>query len=259
MYGFNQGSVVGNFYSNGGIYNGLNISPQPIGNIMNISGYGYNNNNQGIMGGYYNPYNQGYYNPYLIHKQQQALEAQKREQQRQQADIWKKLSRNVNAVTNTIDDIEKHVKKYDPTDTQSEDYLEMIKYNKLMNLRQVNNENSMNLNIQKINNQIEETKKKYPDDMSLMDFFDKAGEMILEIRLEDMRNKQRDVSQLYDRDGYQSLIKSHSGNTNYFNSVFGDRQRREVNIDDLEVNLPNSISNEFYEKKRAFLESIFSK
>lgn len=259
MYGINYG--FGNSYNaNGGIYNNMNIypQPQPIGNIMNISGYGYNNY-PGIMGGYYNPYVQGYYNPYLIHKQQQALEAQIREQQRQQSDIWKKLSRNVNTVLQTVENIDEHVKKYDPVDTYSEEYLEAIKYNKLMNLKPLNTEEIINSNIQRINNQIQQTKKEFPDDMSLMDFFDKAGELLLEIRLEEMKKKQRDVSQLYDRNGYQSLIKSYAGNSNYFNTVFNNKPRKEITIDDLEVNLPNSISNEFYEKKRAFLESIFGK
>lgn len=246
MNGFNPNSVIGSQYMHG-------PGGMPVTNIMNISGAGYN---QGMMGGYYNPHAQSYYNPYLIHQQQQKLESKMKEEKKKQSEIWKKLSRNVNSATGLIENIEDHVKRYDPIEENNEEYIEEMKYHKLQSIQNNHVVNNVRINaVVEIHNR---TKSEFPDEMSLAEYFDKAGQLIVEARIEESRNRQRDVSRLYDRTQYSDLVKMHSRDNNYFNSVFaGGYRNPHVSIDDMEVKLPDSISNEYFDKKRAFLESIF--
>lgn len=235
--------------------------PNPIGNMMNISGQGYNT--QGQMGGYYNPYNSGYYNPHLMYQQQKALEAQQKEEERQQADLWKKLSRNANKIHHQIDDIEEHVKRYDPIDCNQE-LQDMDRYNRLASLtstQQTNYDTSGRI-ISQVNTIIHQTKQVFSDDMDLVEYFEKAGELILEARIQDNRNKQRNLSKLYNGNSYKDLINYHSTGprNSYFNSVFrNNMDNRNINIDDLEVTLPSNIGNGYHERRSMFMDAILNK
>lgn len=233
------------------------MNTNPMGNMMNI-GYGYN---QGYMGGYYSPNSNtggGYYNPYLMHQQQKKYEEELKEDQKRSANIWKKISRNVNSVVGSINDIDEHVKKYDPVESNSY-YQDVQEYNKLLNLNSIGPQPEFNTSrIQIINSNIEKRKEEFPDDMSLTEYFEKAGSLVLEARLAQSKKNQKNISKLYDGDQYSQLVKMHSGNNNYFNTVFSNRHNsKDISIDDMEVKLPDNISNEYYERKRKFLESIF--
>lgn len=237
--------------------------PNPIGNMMNISGNGYNN--QGQNGGYYNPYgntNNNYYNPHLMYQQQRAMEAQRKEEERQQSDLWKKLSRNANKIHHLVDDIEEHVKRYDPVEI-NDDMQEEMRYNKLASLtstQQTNYDQSGRI-VSQVNTVIQQTKEVFSDDMDLVEYFEKAGELILEARIQDNRNKQRDVSKLYSGSGYKDLINYHSsGNNSYFNSVFRNNMgNKNINIEDMEVTLPPNIGNEYHTRRSQFMDAILNK
>lgn len=235
-------SIIGNFYNN------TIPQPQPIGGLLN-NGIGYNN-----MGGYYNPYgNTQYYNPYLIHKQRQEMEAQRKKEQQAQSNIWKTLSRNVNSVTHSVENIEEHIKKYDIVEyEQSEEYLEERKYFKLASLSVKSQYQTNSTSIMYVNNEIQKVKSRFPDDMGMCEFFENFGEIYLEEKIRQQKEKRKDLSGLYNKNHYNQLVNMHSNSNNQYNRVFNNN----VNIDDMEIHLPTSLSNEYHERKRKFIESL---
>ena len=148
---FNTQSPIINNIMSGGM--GNTIPPNSIGNV-NIGGMGYNqpqfnpyasvqqtgfipqqqyqqpqmngyenNYNQPQMNGYYNNIYNGYYNPYMAQRQQELYEAQQKELQQQQTNIWKLVSKKVNhALGKEVDD--KYLSMYDPVtyDTKYQEY-----------------------------------------------------------------------------------------------------------------------------------------
>lgn len=228
-----------------------NIHPQYTGNIMNIGGAGYNQDYYG------NTMNRGYFNPYLYYQQQKALEAQMREEKRRRYDVMKSLLRKSNKST---DNIEEYIKQYDVDYVNSvqNDINEYNKFIQMHNNHIMHQGNEINHFIIHSNNVSQRNKENFPDDMSMLDYFDKAGEILLDITIQKSRDKAKDVSKLYNRDDYLDLIKLHKGNIPYFNTISKSKfSTGDIDIDDMEVTLPNELSDEYYKRKRQFLESIF--
>lgn len=230
----------------------------PIGNTIQ---------NQGMMNGYYNPYPQqmgyGYGgNPYLIRKQQEMEAAKRREEERGRADLWKTISRNVhNASNSNISDIEEHVKKYDPVDQYNEEYVHETQYVRLVQICQTGTvvSEAPNPRIDAVNSQIQKTKTKYADDMDIFDFFDKAGEIIVEDRIAQQREQQRDLTKLYDSTKYKELVNKHSKKGGgIFSSLFDSNRAHTDNldIDDMEITLPSQFKDEYSKKRDDFLRAI---
>lgn len=263
----NNSPIINNMMGNGMYPNGY-IPSNSIGNIVGIGNQGYNNGMMSSMGGYYNNQYNNYYNPYLAQQQRQMQEAQMREQMRQQTDILKSISRKVNNALGNDIDMDEHLKQYDPENyyhynqqygqyVQDED--ERI-HQQLMNVHCNGiTGNVYNIRLIQANNVIyEQEKKARPDDMNMNDYHRSAGEMLHDLRMQEQRNRQRDLSKLYNVNQYNQLVKMNSNPNSYFNSMFnGTAMQKDMNIDDMEVKLPQHMISSYDQRKKAFFDTIF--
>lgn len=263
-------------YNMAGMYNG--IPANPIGNIAPLGYGGYNyygTGNTYNMGGYYSGlYNN--YNPYLIKQQQELYAAQLREQQRQQCDIYSKLYKASCSylgcepqqdILESFNDSEEDYLQYMNDEEkniyfkkkQQEDY---IKYNqqKIFALQNM----QPNMYYQQASNAYynayqkiySDYKKAVPDDMSLQEYLEGPGRVDYLNYLErEERKKKADLSKLYNKNDYDSLLNMHK-HTLFGNSVFNP----DASIDDQEVHLPNMVSEVTkQERRRRFMEALLSK
>ena len=100
----------------------------------------------------------------------------------------------------------------------------------------------------------------YPDDMSMLEFSEQFGDIYVDYLRDRERESRKNLTQLYDRNGYNQLIQMHRNSNNYFSTVFqGGSPNREVNIDDMEVKLPSHMQNEYQARRQAFLNAILNK
>lgn len=257
-----QSPIINNMMTgNGGIYQQGYIPPNPISNVS-IGGTGYNNNMN--MGGYYSNVYNGFYNPYLVAQQQQAIEAQRREEQRKHSDMMKMISKNVNkALGNDIENMEQHLKQYDPVEQQAVeiDFEEQTTY-RLMNIRQhggtVNPQVAAYIN--GINNMYDKTREEFPSDMSMYDFNNKAGKLYMDMLIEENNRKSKQLNQLYNSEQFNQLLKMHNSGNGYFSSAFSNKPAgMDVSIDNMEVHLPSHLQNVYQQRKQAFFNEIMNK
>jgi len=219
--------------NNGGM---VYIPPKPIGNIVgfNNAPQPINQNQYGMMGGYYN--NNYYMNPWEYKQMIERQEAQRKQELSNQSSIWKKISM---ACNKEMDNVEEHVKIYDhmydivQPDREVQQYLRLVN---LVNMRDTNRNLVVKMNNQKACKLYEEQKKKYPDDMSLVEYFDKSGELYAEILKDNSIEQQRNMQKLYNSNLYNQLINIHSNN--------------DVNIDDMTIKLPVKLQDSEYQKRR---------
>lgn len=271
----NNSPIINNMMGNGMYLNKGYMPPTPISNVIGVGTNGYNNMNNGMMnmGGYYNN-NYNYYNPYLIQQQQQLQQSQMREQMRQQTDILKTISKSVNKALGADIDMEKHLEQYNP-----ENYYQGIKSNNQYGYYQQDNEqlvhdrlmsihcnghtgNPVNQRLIQANNILyEQEKQTRPDEYGIIEFNKSAGELYNEIVQQEQRMVQRDLTKLYNPNQYNQLVKMNGSGNSYFNSMFQGTamMQNDMNIDDMEVKLPNHLVNTYDERKQAFLNAIFNK
>lgn len=269
---FNNNSPIINNMMGNGMYSNGYIPSNPIGNVVGIGNQGYNTinnmNMMGGMGGYYSNQYNNYYNPYLAQQQRQLQEAQMKEQMRQQTDILKSISRKVNNALGNNVDMEEHLKQYDPENyyQYNQQYSQYVQdederiHQQLMNVHCNGvNGNVYNVRLIQANNMIyEQEKKERPDDISMNEYHKSAGKMLNEIRMQEQRTMQRDLTKLYNVNQYNQLVKMHSNTNSYFNSMFnGTAMQRDMNIDDMEVKLPQHMVSTYDQRKKAFFDTIF--
>ena len=236
----------------------------PIGNMVSM-GQGYNNMQN--MGGYYGGMHPGYYNPYLVEQQRKAQEAKQRQIEIQNAEVFKMVSRNVNKALGMSDEqIEEHVKKYDPQFVQekrmTQEQITDMNTQRLMALD--SKEESMSYQQQvyftNVYKERERMNSLFPPEMGLAEFFENFGEEEYNMKMQQMRTQQRQLGNLYNSSQYNDLLSVHNKSSNYFNSMFGGGQNHiPTTIDDLEVKLPSSIAQEMQAKKMRFLNAIGSR
>lgn len=237
--GINYGSpVVQNMMG------GMQLQPNPIGNVVNIGGYGYNNNvqfNQFMNSPYYTN-NYVYANPYQVLQQQKAMEAARKEQQRNYIDALRSISRNVH---NSLHDIEgKELEEFLDNnynyEVESKEFEEMYQewclYTKLANLKPIQPNYAFLNYADKIR---QKNKEEYPDDMSLAEYLNKAGNLYMDALMEQNQRRLRNGKLKYDSSGYRSLIDLHKSASSYFNSLLTGRTKS-VDIGDLEIQLPTN-------------------
>lgn len=227
-------------YTMGGMYN--NIPPNPIGGpiygqTQPVMSPGFNPYSGGYMGGYYGG---GYMmNPYAYQQQKRAEEAAKREQERMQSDILKNLSRLAHKSLGDIDkfeDFEEHLKQYDPVSIDNEAAEAEREYNKLLNTVPL----QPNWNYIAYCNKVhDENMKRFPNNMSLFEYLEHAGELYLESIVEKSKQLSRDGKMQYDTDQYRRLLADHKAMSGYFNSALTGGLKS-VNVDDMEIQLPNN-------------------
>lgn len=275
---------------------GQSIPPYPMG-MVNVGGMGYNQ--QGITppfsGGYivpqqqYNPYYGGYsyygqspdyrhINPYLYQKQVQAQQAAYKEQTRQQADIMKSIARNCMIATGQdkiYPDMDAQLDRiYNPFPELSEDQKilqeEIQRYNTLMT-RPTNVVNPIVVRANQAQAVSYQYKNKYPDDMGLVDFLSKAGEMYIDKINADIKKAELDGKLQYDTDQYKRLLNAHQETSQYFNSILTGNAKN-IQIDDMEIQLPTQLGERpsivthtpdhiarYAETKQRFLDCILRK
>lgn len=242
--------------------------PQPIGNIVNM-GMGYNqpmnpmqiNPMMNNMGQYYGMQT-GVYNPYLMQQRQRQMEAQMRQQQVQNSNQMKDMSRRVNkALGLHQDDIEEHVKRYDPQfikeQTMSDEEREDMNTIRLMKIQSQNIQMTQQ-QAQEYNSMVRERNRMDEQfkDMGLSDFFEAYGDEAQRLSEYQLRMQQRQLNNLYNRDQYNKLLNMHN-QSNYFNSIYNrSNPMKNTSIDDMEIPVPTSIQESLQRKKMAFLNSI---
>ena len=223
---------------------GMQIQPNPIGSIANIGGYGYNNNVQfsQFMNSPYYTNNYMYYNPYQALQQQKAMEAAKKEQERNYMDTLKSISKNVHESLHDIEgkDLEGFLDANYNYEEESKEFEEMYQqwclYTKLANLKPVQPNYAY---INYANKIREKNKSEYPDDMSLAEFLNKAGNLYMDALMEQNQRRMRDGKLKYDSNGYRNLIDLHRSASSYFNSLLTGNTKS-VDIGDLEIQIPSN-------------------
>jgi len=256
----------------------------------NMIGIGNNGYNQQHLGGYYN--NNYYVNPYLQQYQEKLRIAEERENNRKQADIWKTVSRKVTSALGNEVDEEKLKEVYDPKyiENYSEDAIEtpikvrVIKDGekeytfeecgvgrpipiKLQSISANSSLMSLHLNwtgrnryidasIIRMNQIYDENKRRFPDDITLSQFLQNAGELYVESIIDKSRQQRKDKTQVYSTGDYNQLINMHGNSKSFFPEVFGQQR---PDIGDMEIRLPDHLKTERQARKEQFLNAILSK
>ena len=236
--------------------------PQPMGNMINMAN-GYNQPMMN-MGQYYGGFHTGYYNPYLAQQRQKQIEAQQRQEQIQNAETFKSISRRINKMMGKSDEeIEEHVKQYDPQFVQmqrmTDEQKEELNISRLFKIDQRNIKTTTQdmicyNNMRKERDRMAEL---IPEDMGLADFFEAMGEEANRMQEEERKRQQKQLNKLYNSEAYNRLIGMHNKSSGYFSSIYGNQNiNRPTNIDDMEITLPSSIQEKINARKMAFLNSI---
>lgn len=250
--------MYNNYMGNNGSFT---VPPNPIGNIVNVSNNGYNP--YGNMNGYYNN-NYGYYNPYLEAQQRQIQEAQMREQERNQSNIWKEISKSVNKAMHVeIDNMDKHLQMYDPESMRQEevDY-DRVVTNNIFNSLQTGYYGNLQRDriVESHNTLYDKSISKYKD-MGFVEYANNFSNIYLEMLEKQKLEQERNLSQLYNRNDYKSLINSSGSSNSYFNTIF--KARQSDSIDDNEIQLPgylkDNLNASLQERKKKFFDSIYNK
>ena len=233
------------------------IQPNPMGNILNIGQQGYN-------GGYYNNIYNNYYNPYLALKQKEIAEAQMKEELRKQSDIMKKISRCVNKAVGVDISDEQLDKLYnyqpiqpDKIDYESPEYMQAYVANLHVNgMKYLPQDVQF---VQYFNSMYERSRQEVLNDISMYEFNNKMTEQYVQMLLDREKEKQKDISKLYNNNDYRKLLNMNKKSSNYFNSIFnGNNMNNNVSIDDMEITLPNHLANEYQTRRKQFLDAILN-
>lgn len=248
------------------------IPPSPIGNIANIGGCGYNSVNGtpfGMMNSPYYTNTFSYNNPYLVLQRQKAMEAAKKEAIRKQGDMMKSISTVVHKALNDMEEeeLEEHLNRnynYQEANSEMEEMVEQVRqYNKLANLKPIAPNYGFLTYCSKVSKSY---KDKYPDDMSLADYLNNAGNLYREALIEMNERKQRDGKLKYNSNNFKNIVDMHRTSSSYFNGILTGKTKS-IDIGDLEIQIPNngerpkmvlnmpSKMQEYADRKAKFIES----
>lgn len=219
-------------------YNGGTLSTAP----------GYN------MGGYYTGYS-GYYNPYAYQNEYYKRMQEAKRQQEEQAKIFNKM----------VEINKKSLQQTDDIQSKSEEEIKLEKlkhkmYRKLgMQNRLLTQQQSVNVseqryrvaNINRINAINAQNQSKLANINSLYDFMDNGYILLLDIANQKQKSQLRQVDKLYNKGSYQQLLSA----TQMGNNMYS---RGPVSVDDMEVALPSSTTEEYRNRRAAFINSIMS-
>ena len=261
--GYNQ---YNNQYNNP--YNNMNY----IGSNSQYNPY---YNNGGYYSGYYNNFN-----PYELQKQRQMQIDVYNRQQQYQVDMLKTLYKSSCSYTGTevTDEALNFYDRYSPNykyngpDISDLTYEQRIEYNTrrnndlsieksqqecyrmnniLMN-QQYNSLDLLKMSIIQYNAQVfQKERERVPADTDLVTYLNKYASKDYYDALQNINKKQQSTSQLYNSGDYNALLNKHK------NTLFGNALNPNANLDDQEITLPTSISDEQrQERRRRFFESI---
>lgn len=224
-------------------YGGTSYNGVPT--IGDIGGYGYNN-------GYYNQY----YNPWYARQQQEAQRQMQLQQQQTQINVWKRLIKcrdNAYGYHNTLDEIESQIldsiKEYQKMAADerfvNETHLIAQKCFESQMQEQVIQEN-----IEK-EKQIQQTTESQEEPKSLYQWLHEDGqERYMQSQYAEMVHQRRNVSNIYDSNGYRELLGVHDS---VFNSL-----NQEITIDDMEIQvaLPEHLKHERDIRRQQFAAAL---
>lgn len=225
-------------------------SPNMVGNNgMPIAGQ---YQPQPMVGSYYT--GAGYYaqNPYLIQRQMELQRIQEEEMAKQQASIMKMISKNVNNYLGVeVDD--EYLSQYDPVYKDPKEIKCEQNWGHVQHLEQLlQSQTKIKTKVDTINEnnnaRMAKMKETYPDDMSLFDFLERAGELYAEAVTNKRQQQEKQVNRLYQQSSYSNLLNIHN-NGSYYNKIM-NFQPDDVSVDDLEVTLPENLART-YDKRRA--------
>ena len=231
--------------------NNYNMNQNPYGNPY--AQYG------GNMGGYYTN-NYVRKNPYL--EQQMAMQRRREMEmmQKNQMMMMQRFSRNVHRalgeseaqINMSMNSIYNNQLPYQGNiDEEYLKYMEIQRREMQLEQRQQRNDYiyMMKMNRQA---QIEEGyKTEYPDDMSLLEFFEKAGDLYLETLEDERKSKEKDLRRIYNNSQYNQLLNRDAGG-----SYFTGFSRIHSDTFDPEIQLPEDIKRNFDERRQKFIEAI---
>jgi hypothetical protein len=218
----------------------------PYNANMNIGGYGYYT---GMYNNLYSPYHQ------------RQLEEQRQQQERaafeQKIQLEKALMRNslayrgIQIGDQELDEMIRE--QYYPSGDQqySQEYSEIG--NLMKNSMNLYNTQSIPYQDYEIYNQIQkanEIRDEYKNVETLDDWLVKVSQDLMRTRDEERRMQERDLRGLYDTNNYRSLLDVHNST---FSSLSG-----EVTLDDMSIELPSRLKNNYSERRRMFLEQIMN-
>lgn len=213
-----------------------------------------------ISPGYNNPYNTsqiptygygGYYNPYLEKKRQEEQRRIQEQQQGEQNKILEKMMRiSLKFQGMPQEEIDSTIRMRMHQEPQTE--LEI-------NIRKseiANNEGHMYNNLSKM--QQEQDKREYEEklriqeeernktkNMGMCEYFETiASETLLSIKENETTKTKRDLTNIYNQSSYSKMLKN----------------KNDVDIDDLEITLPEHVRNSYDEetemRRKRFLEAV---
>lgn len=213
------------------------------------------------MGSYYNG-NQMYYNPYLQQNLYYQQQIQQQEIMKKQSEIMKTLSRNLHkSMGNEISE-EELSELYDPKPIDPKMYEMMNTAQHIAKLETLSKNPITNTPVQKIidnnNKRLSYIKQSYPDDMSLFDFLEKAGELYTQIVNEEYMAKSKEINNLYNQSQYKDLLNSSMRPDSYSSTILNFKPNDNFSLDDLEITLPNQIASKYEQRRSEFLQSILS-
>lgn len=216
------------------------------------NGYGYNPN-----GNYYGFSQYGYYeSPF------QKMEREKREREereallRQDAERNKKIARIAAAYEGKEISEDELDAKYNPRSNQNlqrqaEDYLYQNVYYAVANAQ--NSQQQFDNAANEAQSKIKAYHDKFINpNANMVEFFNSAGNLLIDGLMREQKTKNKDLSQMYDSNAYKQRLGM---NTNPYSNGF-------KNLDDMTIRLPDSIKQNmdatYEERRRKFIEAITS-
>lgn len=218
---------------------------------------GYNGNGYNPYGNYYGFNTQyGYYeSPYQKMERERREKEQQEAYLKQNAEREKRLERISAAYEGREVDEQALDEKYNPhSNTNLQKQADDYRYQNICGIVG-NAENTQNQIMQSVNaakaNIAAYHEKFISPDADMVEFFNSAGNLLIDGLLRDQKTKNRDLSQTYDSNAYRQRL----GMTNPYSNRFN-------NLDDMTIKLPDSIRNsvesKYEERRRRFIASISS-
>ncbi len=213
---------------------------------------------QPMVGSYYT--GAGYYaaNPYLIQRQMEIQRLQEEELEKQQAGLMKMISKNVNSYLGVEVD-EDFLKQYDPVYKDPKEIKCEQNWSRMVHLEQLSQSpNKVQTRVYTINQnnniRIAKMKERYPDDMTLFEFLEIAGELYNEAITSKIQQQEQQVNRLYQQSSYSNLLNIHN-NGSYYNKIM-NFQPDDISVDDLEVTLPENLARTYDQRRADFFKAI---
>lgn len=231
--------------------------PPTIGNCV-----GFTNSQTGYyqqpVNNYYDPYGQpnynyygynSYYNPYEYQRQREEQERAYREAQINRMKFYADLDRSFYAYRGI---------KYEVQDPEEKMRNIEAQYQYVQDVHAQMNQHSM-FSLEGFHyiqwDPQPDPNYQPPEEehVDVQEWFDNINYMLSEIMLNKAKEQSRNLQNAYNSDNYNRLLNSH----NNTDSVM-DALSRDFTIDDMEIKLPDKFSEEYNNRRKRFMEALFS-